>query len=297
MKIEEFVSLNRVWGISLKKVGKNYFQRRRDKGSPFPVYYSFPLNQKVIIDRKLVRALRRNFLLTQVVLNLPKKDKYEYVLTEGSYNLDQFDGKVRNKIRKSLKSCSFRKPGLDDLLNDGLAINRQICKLQSWTDESLTDEHQWTGYINSIHSHEGFNILGAFLEERMIGYLVAYELEGQFNLLEAFIDRDYSSGTSPMNGLLFNLVNDLISKHGTITLSYGEHKFSKLTPLTRFKQKMLFQKYAATKGYVVHPLLLLVIRLMVFFMIKILKRKSLKREWEKAIIRIFQGHRKVMSTI
>jgi hypothetical protein len=297
MKIEEYVSLNRFWGYSIKKIGNNYFHYRWVRERSFPLNSSFPPNQRISVDRKLMNALKWRFLISPVLIDAPRKDSYEYVLTTGNYGLEQFDRKTRNRIRKSLKTCTFRRPTLENLLNDGLSINRQTCGRQARKEKMLITDKHWCKYITSIHSNEEFMILGAYFEERMAGYLIAYELEGKFNLLQAFIDREYSSVTNPMCGLLYIMINDLIKKQGPVTISYGMHKLSGSNPLNRYKQHMLFEVIPASRGYIVNPVLLSFIRLVIFITIKIRKRKSVRSKWIRYFVELYQGHRILMTVM
>ncbi len=90
MNIEEYYSLNRSPDHTMKKVGDYYFSSQQDTSFPFPVYNAFPLNKRVHVDRKLTRALKWKFLITQVLLDLPYHDIHEYILTTDSYDLEQF---------------------------------------------------------------------------------------------------------------------------------------------------------------------------------------------------------------
>ena len=297
MRIEEFASLNRSWDKTIKRVGDYYFCRQHDAGYPISVYSAFPLNQKVKVDCHFINALKRKFLITQILLDLPKKDIYEYVLTTNSYDIEQFNKNCRKGIRKSLRVFSFREPNLQDLLKEGFEINQQTCERQSRTDEQMIDYIKWSKYVKTIHDTCGYTILGAYLENRMVGYLVTYELESKFMIVGAFIDRNHTSGASPMKGLLYTLMNNLIKKHGTVTLSYGFHKFSRPTPLTKFKESMLFQRHSYTKGYIVNPLLLPWLNLSVFIIIKLLKNKSFKRTWVRHTVRLYQGHRQLTKAL
>jgi len=293
MKIEEFASLNRSWDKTIKRVGDYYFCKQRDAGYPIAVYSAFPLNQKVKVDRQFIKELKRKFLITQILLDLPKKDIYEYVLTTDNYSLDQFNGNQRHRIRKCQKIFSFRNPSLEDLLQEGLAINRQTIERQSRTDSKLTDSKLWTRYVHSIYNDSRFTILGAYRENLMVAYLVVYNLEGKFNLVEAFIDRNQAKGASPMRGLLYTLINNLTGEYGKITISYGFHKFSRPTSLTRFKETMHFERFSYAKAYVVNPVLQVALGLLVFVLIKLLHRKTFKRKWTRATIKLYQGHRRL----
>lgn len=297
MKIEDFDRINQSLGHTIKKVGDYYFSSQRDTSFPFPVYNAFPLNKRVCVDRKLARALKWKFLITQVLLDPPNNDIHEYLLTTSNYDIEQFSKNARKSIRRSLKTFNFQRPSIEDLLNEGYVINKQTCLRQSRSDERMMDFNKWSEFVKSIYNSSGYTILGAYREGKMAGYLVVYELEGMFNTAGAFINRNYAVGASPMKGLLYSMMNMLIEEHGTVTLSYGFHRFSRPTPLTSFKETMLFQKYSHAKGYIVNPILLQGVRLSVFILIKLLKRKSLKQKWAKETIRLYQGHRRLKEAL
>jgi hypothetical protein len=229
-------------------------------------------------------------------MDAPKKDIYEFLLKADNYEMDRFDTKTRNRMRKSLNACTFRRPSLAELQAEGLALNRQTCERQHRREPTLTDQRLWNRHISLVHANGEFIILGAYLEGRMIGYLAAYQVEGTYNLLHAFIDRNHSS-LSPMCGLLYTMINNLIREHGPVSVSYGMHKFSGPTPLNNFKKKMLFEMVPATKGYVINPVVLFFIRMAVFTSIGILKRKNLKYKWIRNLVHLYQGHRQVAAVL
>ncbi|MFO7932651.1 MAG: hypothetical protein R6U78_01110 [Bacteroidales bacterium] len=298
MTTEEFVRLHRSWGYNIKKFGDHYFHYRWIRKRFFPLNTSFPPNQVVSVDKKLVRALRWRHLISPVLIHGHKKDIYEYILTADHYDLEQFDRKTRNRIRKSLKTCVFKRPALEELLNEGLSINRQTCKKQKRVDKYLTDEKHWSKCITSICSSDEFIILGAYYEDRMVGYVIAYQLEGTFNLFQALIDRDNSSSTNPMCGLLYTLVNDLIREHGPISISYGIHRFGRPTmPLNRFKLNMLFEACTYSRGQVINPVLLNVIRLVLIIHFRVLRRKTIKKKLLQYFVHLYQGHRLLRSAM
>ena len=134
-------------------------------------------------------------------------------------------------------------------------------------------------------------------ENKMIGYISVFELNGKFNTVEAYFDRNHASGISPMRGLLYTLINNLIRDHGKITISYGFHRYLRTTNLTRYKESMHFKRCSYSKGYVVNPVMLFCLRLIVFLMLKLLKRRNFERKWARATIRLYQGHRRLIEAL
>ncbi len=291
MKTEEQIKFYQEWGFSIKNIDGINFRRQGLKLS------SFPPEEHITINQKLVRKLKRRSLVTSILMDEPRKDMYEFILATNSYAITDFYKKTRYNIKKSLKNCTFQRPSLEVLIEDGLKINLQSLEKQHRKEKLLTDRRQWTNYMTSVYNSSEFNILGAFYEGRMVGILIAYEAEGKFNILKAFIDRTNSTLTQPMTGLLYSMINNLISKNGAIAISYGMHQFKGKSSLNDFKRRLYFEPYTATRGYILNPLLSFPLKLLVFYMIKIRKVHSPGHKWEKEVIRIFQGYRQVKAVL
>jgi len=291
MKTKEQVKFHQEWGFRIKEIDGINFRRQGLKLSSFPPDEHIPINQK------LARKLRWRSLVTSILMDESRKDIYDFMLATNSYAITDFDNKPRKKINRSLKNCTFQRPSLEVLIEEGLQINRKTLERQHRKDKLLSDRKQWTRYMTSIYYRSEFNILGAFHEGRMVGMLITYEAEGKFIILMAFIDRKNSSLTQPMSGLLFNMVNDLIKKNGAIVISYGMDQFKGKSSLNDFKRRMHFETYPATRGYILNPLLSIPLKILVFYMIKIRKVHSPSHKWEKEVIRIFQSHRQLQAAL
>jgi hypothetical protein len=285
MKIEELVGLYQKWGCSIKKRGKIYFYTNKMRN------YSFPLFKVITIDDKLFRSFKWKYLMSTVLINSPKKNECEFILNTDNYDIQNLKSLARNGIKKSLQVCTFKKPSLDDLFHFGLLINRQTVKRQSREDKILTDAKRWRENIESIYMNNEFRILGAYYNNRMVGYTVIYELEGRYNLLYAYIDRQDSKIANPMSGLLYTQINQLIEEKGEITISYGLGGFAFLPQLIRFKLNMQFKQIPLSRGYIIHPLLLFIFKIIIFYNIRLLKRKNVKNPITQTIIRLYQGSR------
>ena len=285
MKIEEYINICRDCGLRILEINEYYFKPYLWRN------YSYPLNYKIAINERLIRRLRLKYLMTTVYIDSKIKNTYEFILNTDKYTLDQFKRKTRNRIKKSLKNCLFQRPELQDMLNYGYEINKQTLKMQRRKDKSLTDFKLWKNYVESLYSHDNIEILGAYYNNRMVGYLIAFELDGEYSFFNAFIDRKDSEITSPMNGLLYVMINQLIEKNGSINISYGLEPFENLTELERFKLSMLFEKVPSTRAYIINPILLSIFELIIFFTICLPKRKTVRNKLVKNAVRLYQGHR------
>jgi len=229
--------------------------------------------------------------MSTLFIDAERKNTHEFILNTNSYDLDTFARKTKNRIKKSLQNCSFKKPDLEDLLTSGLIINQQMVRRQSRKENLLTDYKLWNKYITSLYANDEFIILGAYYEKRMVGYLAVYNLEGRYNIHHAYIDREDSETTSPMCGLIYTMVNKLIELDGQVSISYGLDTFTSLTELGRFKQNMRFNAMPSSRGYIINPLLMIFFRLIICFNISLLRKKSIRNPFTRMVIRFYQGSR------
>ena len=60
---------------------------------------------------------------------------------------------------------------------------------------------------------------------------------------------------------------------------------------------MLFERIPVSKGNILHPVLLLWIKLIIFVTIGVLRRKNVKSELVRACVILYQGHRRVQAVL
>lgn len=285
MKLHEVIEIFRSAGINVVNENGCYFSTSHG------ITYSFPPVVKYPLQYLNIKRTKWKHFISVIYTDLQIKNTFEFVLSTNNYSLELFDKKVRNRIRKSMQNCTFKRPELADLLNEGLYINKNTCKRQHRDDKMLTNRDKWTKYISTLYANDQIFMLGAYYNNRMVGYIVAYELEDKINILHAYIDRKDADITSPMNGLIFNLVSLLIEKHGTVTISYGIESFEPLPELNRFKGNMLFEKIPATRLYLINPLIIPWIKVYLYFILHLLHKKNVHNRFTRKLIRLYQGHR------
>jgi hypothetical protein len=285
MKAEEFVSLCRKCGLKINTKNGHFFSQQG------LINYSFPNLVKITVDSNLIKSVKWKYLISVFLADLKRKNSYEFILHTSDYGIEKFTKKIRNRIRKSLQNCTFKRPELEDLLTYGLAINQQTLKRQHKKDITLTDNDQWKRYVGTLYAQNNVFILGAYYANRLVGYIIVTELEDKYIIMHAFIDRVDSEITDPMNGLLFTIVNQLVEKNNSIKISYGLDSFEDLRELNRFKNNMLFERIPVSRIYVIHPFLIPFIAFIIFMNLRLLGRKSIKNPFTRKLIRLYQGHR------
>ncbi len=284
MRLNDFINIHRESGYSIKKREDYYFLNRGMINYSFPQLFEIPLNNKII------NTLKWRYLISVIKAESKIKNNYEYILNANSYELNDFRKKTRTTIRKSLSTCSFKKPSLNDLLNAGLEINRQTLKLQKRSDKFLTEPKLWERYITLFYNHIDTTIMGAYFEDKLIGYAIAYELEGKHYFHLQHIDRNYAT-YYPMSGLMYVIINQIIKEKGKIEISDGIESFDPMPTLNQFKTYMRFDRVPINRVYIIHPVLLILLKLVVYYYVHILGKRNTSNQWIRRVITLYQGHR------
>ncbi len=285
MLISEFVNILKKSGQNISCINKIYFQRVNR------ICYSFPTCFQIHTLTKIVKKIKWRYWISVILTDFVQKNTSEFLLGTDDYSLDKFSRKTRNRIRKSLDNCCFRKPEIDDLIISGCCINKLTLLRQNRSSRLLSAQKEWRKYIESIYNCPDITILSAYYENRMVGYIITAKIEDKYCIQHAFIDKKDSELTAPMNGLLYIHINKLIKENGLIKISYGLDSIKDLPELNRFKSNMLFQREYIARVFVINPLILPYFKLIVFFYLSVLKKRSIKNQLTREIIHIYYGYR------
>ncbi|MGD9930641.1 MAG: hypothetical protein AB7U05_11530 [Mangrovibacterium sp.] len=284
MKLDELVAIYRGCGYSVSNTDGQYFLNRGC------INYSFPHLSDVSLNPKIIRKLKWRYLISVIKVSSPIKNTHEFIIKTKEYRIDMLPHRTRPTTRKSLRECGFRVPTIDDLLREGLYINRQTMKLQHRDDKYLTNENQWKSYVTSFYGHEDVAMLGAYYAGKMIGYIIAFKTDGKYHVVNQYVDRNWP-GLAPLNGLIYTLFNKIIEEEGELVFSDGMESFSPLPELNRFKRTMLFEPVPATRVYILHPVLRVSLGMVILFYVKMLRKRSVRSKFIQKIIRLYQGQR------
>lgn len=273
MKNNELVSLYQKAGYSFYELNNIFYLNKGIIG------YSFPTIDSVDLNNFNIKEISKRYLFCLIKIDHAKKNCNEYIFTGNNYKLDDFHSKIRNQIRKGLKECIIRRPTLGELLQYGLEINNDTLKRHKQKIKILQNPSKWEKYISAFYNDSLVHVLGAFTEDKMIGYILAIKTEKKYYVLHPFFNKQFSS-LCPMNALLFTLVNGILEKDGTISISYGVESFEPNMGLDKFKTSMLFKKERATRMLYINPLLkcVLVFLYVSFKHLRIMRRSNLNKK-------------------
>lgn len=284
MNRHEFIQLHEAIGYDVKKWNGSYFLNNG------MVAYSFPQLVEIPVDKKLVNLLKWKKLITVIKTSHSLKNTCEYILKTDNYDLESIRKKTRTTIKKSLKTCEFKRPELNELIEEGLAINRDTLKIQKRKDKFLSGADVWEKHISMFYYQPETKILAAYVNGKMIAYAIAYQMDGKHYFHLQHINRQYAT-YYPMSGLMFRLINEIIAENGKIEISDGIESFVPMPSLNKFKRYMGFERVPITRVYVLHPVLVVLLKPIVFYVLSLKKKRTLRTPFLQKAVDLYYGHR------
>lgn len=284
MNLHEFVRLHKEIGYTVKQWNGSYFLNNG------MVAYSFPQLMEIPVDKKLVNLLKWRKLITVIKTGHSLKNTCEYILKTENYSLETIRKKTRTTIKKSLRTCEFKRPELNELIDEGLAINRDTLKVQNRKDKFLSTPEVWKKYITMFYQQPETKILAAYVNEKMIAYAIAYLMDGKHYFHLQHINRQFAT-YYPMSGLMFKLINEIIAETGKIEISDGIESFVPMPSLNKFKRYMGFERVPITRVYVLHPVLVILLKPIVFYVLSLKKKRKIRTPFLQKTVDLYYGHR------
>ena len=284
MNSNEFAHIQKQIGFDVDQINGSWYLKR------WPVAYSFPLLVEAPVNKRLINVLKWKEPITVIKTSHSIKNTYEYILDTDDYSLSTFRKKTRTSIKKSLINCDFKRPELNELITEGLAINREALKFQNRKDKFLCNRRHWEKHISLLYNNKDVKILGAYTGGKMIAYAVAYGIDDRYFFYLKHFTRKFAT-LYPMCGLIFTMINQIIAEHGRIVISDGIESFTPMPSLNKFKCYMRFERIAVTRVYLLHPLLVILMNPVVFYLLCIRKKAVFHNGFLRKVINLYHGNR------
>ena len=245
---DEFAVLHRDLGLKVINTGACNWIINENKTalSCPPEMVVFPTDEEItLVFRQGVRAISFR-------TETEGKNFFEYLYEGATYNLEQFDRKVRNRVKKGLSSCQVMTPDLTDLMTQGLRINQQTIERQARDEQYLTNPELWERFITTLYDADDVHVRGAYVDGVLAAYAVFMKVNDQYYVYYPYMDREYAAHC-PMNAIYFAFINDRIESEGSIRISAGLSSYIEKKELDRFKTNMLFEMVPCSRVLVISP--------------------------------------------
>ena len=241
MNTEEYIEFNR-------EVGQKVIMTDNCAWIFYDGYaHSFPQLEKANPDLSDFRQVfKHNINILLFRTDASFTNTYEYVFSGESYDLALFSSKIRNQIRKGMKSCIVRDADFESVSKRGFEINAATLKRHNRSIANLDNKDKWGTYISNFLNQKDVFVKGAYVGNNLIAYAIFLKVNGKYIIYHPFMDLEFSS-SNPMNAILFSFISEIISREGRIEVSYGLASFAEKSGLDKFKRGMLFTEKPATR--------------------------------------------------
>ncbi len=248
MTTSEYISLHIDLGFKIIETPSvNWLISESRYAHSFPTLDAFNPTKS---DMDLAFNENCKFLLFRSELKV--SNTFEYVLLSDRYEIEMFDSKIRNQIRKGINSCVIKDADFKSIATKGLEINKKTLNRQKRKTSFLTDSEKWGKYIANFFNKKDIFIKGAYSNDELIGYIIFIKLNNKYIIQHPFRDESFSS-LNPMNAILFSFINEVLSRENQIEITYGLASFEEKPGLDKFKKGMLFTPRPAARLAVISP--------------------------------------------
>lgn len=256
MSTEGYAHFLRSMGHQVRKSGQVYWFDAHPH-----IYMSFPFQQLVdqdAVDWKKVLQGDGWAARFPCQLNIGRAS-YRAVVDNPGYDLQSLASKARNQTRRGLESCEVRPLDFQELLADGITLNRETLERQG---RKATDDFDlyWKRYYAEAAKAEGGHAWGSFVDGMLASYLIAFVMEDVSHVLIVRSSQAYLK-RYPNNALIYEYLRYML--HGGLVreVSIGLESIQEgMDSLDHFKLGMGFRKEPVGQRIVLKPWLSRLIR-------------------------------------
>jgi len=113
-----------------------------------------------------------------------------YVYQGRGYGLKSVHIKHRPRVRKGLETFEIRLVEEDDLLIQGLQLNRETMVRQGHYDKEFGDASQWARFVRAMRDSPEIGAVGAFNGKRLGAYMITCREDGWLHILHQMSRQD-----------------------------------------------------------------------------------------------------------
>jgi hypothetical protein len=165
-------------------------------------------------------------------------DSYLTMCHDFEYGMDSLTSKARNQVRKGLKYFEVRDVNHDDLLEQGLTLNRKTFDRQHRSDPKANMDY-WSKICKACYEVEGVSVTGAFLGDRLAAYMIILETGQVAEIIIQNSDTELLK-MCPNNVLTYQVTQKYLGNR--IPVCYGLGSLEQTDTLNHFKSSMGYRE-------------------------------------------------------
>lgn len=175
-----------------------------------------------------------------------------WICDRGNYDFVSLETKSRNQTRRGLEKNHIKPVSFDLLVKEGWRLIKDTAQRQG-RNPDFANPNEWVRYCNAAGSIPDFDAWGAFLQERLISFLVGAEIDNYYYILQQASETSYLSNY-PNNALIYTVTKVKLAEPSLSMVSYGLDSVEDTSGLRKFKQGMGFYPKDLNQRILINPL-------------------------------------------
>ena len=175
-----------------------------------------------------------------------------YIYRGREYELKTVHIKHRPRVRKGLETFEIRPVEEDDLLNQGLQLNRETMMRQGHFDPEFGETGQWTRLVRAMRDCPEISALGAFHGKSLAAYMIISREDRWLNILHQ-MSRQEDLRFFPNHALTFWVTKAASEDPFLEGVSYGLVPLISIEGLHEYKLRFGYQVLPCNCVVVLHP--------------------------------------------
>ena len=206
-------------------------------------FTSLPFHLRLDPDADEIRSILRTssvFGLRFPSSNLPGLRAGMYVANPATFSIQSISRRQRSHVNHGLRVCEFRAVAPDELLSEGLQLNRDTMQRQERADRDFLEPARWAKFVDALGRTPGMTVHGAYVEGRLSAYIVSYR-EGEWMHLMYKMSRAADLEHYPNHALDFTILNKAANDPGIRYVGNGSTSLLENEGLDRYKRQMGYE--------------------------------------------------------
>jgi len=175
-----------------------------------------------------------------------------YVYQGKGYDLRSIHIKHRPRVRKGLQTFEIRDLEEDDLLNQGIQLNRETMMRQGHYDPEFGEMVQWARLVKAMGDCPEIRAVGAFDGKRLCAYMITCREDRWLNILHQMSRQD-DLKSFPNHVLTFRITKAASEDSSLDGVSYGLVPLISIEGLHEYKTRFGYQILPRTCAVVLRP--------------------------------------------
>jgi hypothetical protein len=181
------------------------------------------------------------------------KESYLIVCSDKKYDITSVNADyARRQTRRGLERFEIRQLDFHSLALQGIQANYDTL-IRQGRNPNIWNENRWRHYCSAAEGLDGFEAWGAFQENQLAAFIIAFQMEDHFTILHHSSVSEYLS-QYPNNALVFYLTRLKLRLPEVNCVFYGPESLDAPPSLDEFKFRMGFAKRPMKQSIVFNPI-------------------------------------------